>query len=132
MLRLTQHWRHTGICCSFLLLQPHAAGSKEVCGHLRSASQPPCAGVTVCLVLLRCARRVSLTVLQVCVPLPPWAVRAGARETIWHDPSKVNAAIVTCGGLCPGLSPKNELFPINGLLRLQVVAAGEACRPGSG
>lgn len=42
--------------------------------------------------------------MQVCVPLPPWAVRAGARETIYHDPSTVNAAIVTCGGLCPGLN----------------------------
>lgn len=42
--------------------------------------------------------------IQVCVPLPPWAVRAGARETIYHDPSTVNAAIVTCGGLCPGLN----------------------------
>ena len=39
-----------------------------------------------------------------CVPLPPWAVRAGARETIYHDPKTVNAAIVTCGGLCPGLN----------------------------
>ena len=38
------------------------------------------------------------------MPLPPWAVRAGARETIYFDPSKVNAAIVTCGGLCPGLN----------------------------
>lgn len=44
------------------------------------------------------------TWVQVCVPLPPWAVRAGARETIYHDPSTVNAAIVTCGGLCPGLN----------------------------
>ncbi len=42
--------------------------------------------------------------MQVCVPLPPWAVRAGARETIYHDPSTVNCAIVTCGGLCPGLN----------------------------
>ncbi|KAL3140014.1 hypothetical protein ABBQ38_004298 [Trebouxia sp. C0009 RCD-2024] len=41
---------------------------------------------------------------QVCVPLPPWAIRAGAREEIYHDPSTVNAAIVTCGGLCPGLN----------------------------
>jgi 6-phosphofructokinase 1 len=41
---------------------------------------------------------------QVCVPLPAWAIRAGARETIYHDPTKVNAAIVTCGGLCPGLN----------------------------
>lgn len=42
--------------------------------------------------------------VQVCVPLPPWAIRAGARETIYHDPLTVNAAIVTCGGLCPGLN----------------------------
>ena len=42
--------------------------------------------------------------VQVCIPLPPWAIRAGARETIYHDPSTVNAAIVTCGGLCPGLN----------------------------
>lgn len=41
---------------------------------------------------------------QVCVPLPPWAVRAGARETIYFDPAEVTAAIVTCGGLCPGLN----------------------------
>jgi len=37
-------------------------------------------------------------------PLPPWALRAGARETIYHDPAHVTAAIVTCGGLCPGLN----------------------------
>lgn len=30
--------------------------------------------------------------------------RAGARERIFHDPSKTTAAIVTCGGLCPGLN----------------------------
>ncbi len=41
---------------------------------------------------------------QVCVPLPPWAMRAGARETIYFNPSEVNVAIVTCGGLCPGLN----------------------------
>ena len=39
------------------------------------------------------------TVRHVCT-----GVRAGARETIYHDPSTVNAAIVTCGGLCPGLN----------------------------
>eukprot|EP00798_Chlamydomonas_sp_ICE-L_P021507 gene21507-28490_t len=37
-------------------------------------------------------------------PLPPWAIRAGARETIYFDPTQVTAAIVTCGGLCPGLN----------------------------
>jgi 6-phosphofructokinase 1 len=30
--------------------------------------------------------------------------RAGPREQIYFDPSKVHAAIVTCGGLCPGLN----------------------------
>jgi 6-phosphofructokinase 1 len=30
--------------------------------------------------------------------------RAGPREKIYFDPSKVRAAIVTCGGLCPGLN----------------------------
>ncbi|KAF6260633.1 phosphofructokinase family protein [Scenedesmus sp. NREL 46B-D3] len=41
---------------------------------------------------------------QLTTPLPPWAVRAGARETIYHDPRHTTAAIVTCGGLCPGLN----------------------------
>lgn len=31
-------------------------------------------------------------------------VRAGPRKTLHFDPDKVNAAIVTCGGLCPGLN----------------------------
>ena len=31
-------------------------------------------------------------------------VRAGPRATLHFDPQKVNAAIVTCGGLCPGLN----------------------------
>ena len=30
--------------------------------------------------------------------------KAGPREKIFFDPSKVHAAIVTCGGLCPGLN----------------------------
>lgn len=29
---------------------------------------------------------------QLCVPLPPWSLRAGARETIWFNPAEVNAA----------------------------------------
>lgn len=29
---------------------------------------------------------------------------AGPRETIYFDPSKAKAAIVTCGGLCPGIN----------------------------
>ncbi|BDA48396.1 ATP-dependent 6-phosphofructokinase 5, chloroplastic [Coccomyxa sp. Obi] len=39
-----------------------------------------------------------------CMPLPPWARRAGPRKTIYHDPRNVTAAVVTCGGLCPGLN----------------------------
>jgi len=30
--------------------------------------------------------------------------KAGPREKIYFDPSKVKAAIVTCGGLCPGIN----------------------------
>lgn len=41
---------------------------------------------------------------QLSAPLPPWAIRAGAREVIYHDPRNTTAAIVTCGGLCPGLN----------------------------
>ena len=43
-------------------------------------------------------------------PRPPVAARAvsvappGARDTIYHDPKHTTAAIVTCGGLCPGLN----------------------------
>ena len=29
---------------------------------------------------------------------------AGPRQMIYHDPSWTRAAIVTCGGLCPGLN----------------------------
>jgi hypothetical protein len=31
-------------------------------------------------------------------------MRAGPRETIFFEPHAVKAAIVTCGGLCPGLN----------------------------
>ena len=30
--------------------------------------------------------------------------RAGPREKIYFKPEEVKAAIVTCGGLCPGLN----------------------------
>lgn len=43
--------------------------------------------------------------------MPGWPIdpdlgfeRAGPRETIFFDPAKARAAIVTCGGLCPGLN----------------------------
>lgn len=38
----------------------------------------------------------------------PWLIsrvhRAGPRERIYFKPEEVKAAIVTCGGLCPGLN----------------------------
>ena len=33
-----------------------------------------------------------------------WLEKAGAREQIYFDPAQTKAAIVTCGGLCPGLN----------------------------
>jgi 6-phosphofructokinase 1 len=35
---------------------------------------------------------------------PPSFELAGAREKIYFDPSKLRCALVTCGGLCPGLN----------------------------
>lgn len=39
-----------------------------------------------------------------CIMLPEYCIRGGPRRTIYHDPKEVVAAIVTCGGLCPGLN----------------------------
>ncbi|KAG2435483.1 hypothetical protein HYH02_011778 [Chlamydomonas schloesseri] len=39
-----------------------------------------------------------------CILLPEWAIRCGPRKTIYFDPKQVSAAVVTCGGLCPGLN----------------------------
>ncbi len=36
-------------------------------------------------------------------PIPSFQ-KAGPREKIYHDPAWTKAAIVTCGGLCPGLN----------------------------
>ncbi|ONM21807.1 hypothetical protein Zm00014a_015143 [Zea mays] len=33
-----------------------------------------------------------------------WVHRAGPRKEIYYEPEEVKAAIVTCGGLCPGLN----------------------------
>lgn len=35
---------------------------------------------------------------------PPQMEKAGPREHIYFDPSKLKCGIVTCGGLCPGLN----------------------------
>ncbi|KAJ0981333.1 hypothetical protein J5N97_009588 [Dioscorea zingiberensis] len=39
-----------------------------------------------------------------CSWVEQWVHRAGPREKIYFRPQEVNAAIVTCGGLCPGLN----------------------------
>ncbi|XP_068641121.1 ATP-dependent 6-phosphofructokinase 5, chloroplastic [Aristolochia californica] len=39
-----------------------------------------------------------------CTWVEQWVHRAGPREEIYFKPEEVNAAIVTCGGLCPGLN----------------------------
>jgi 6-phosphofructokinase 1 len=36
--------------------------------------------------------------------IPPSFELAGPREKIFFDPSKIRCAVVTCGGLCPGLN----------------------------
>jgi 6-phosphofructokinase 1 len=42
--------------------------------------------------------------------------RAGARRKIYFDPSRSKAAIVTCGGLCPGINNvvRNLFFQLHG------------------
>lgn len=39
-----------------------------------------------------------------CIRLPPFAIRAGPRNTVYFDPATVNAAILTVGGICPGMN----------------------------
>jgi len=39
--------------------------------------------------------------LETCPELPSFE-KAGARRKIFHNPESTQAAIITCGGLCPG------------------------------
>ena len=41
--------------------------------------------------------------LETCNQLPAFE-KAGARKKIFHNPKSTHAAIITCGGLCPGLN----------------------------
>jgi 6-phosphofructokinase 1 len=55
--------------------------------------------------------------------LPVSFEKAGPRETIFFEPAKTKVAIVTCGGLCPGLnnvirSLVNQLFYRYGISRI--------------
>ena len=47
---------------------------------------------------------ISTTDLKVPDGFPLSVEVAGPREKIFFDPSKTKAAIVTCGGLCPGIN----------------------------
>ena len=40
----------------------------------------------------------------ICRFTPQWVIRAGPREKVYFAPEEVHAAIVTCGGLCPGIN----------------------------
>ncbi|MBW2703447.1 MAG: ATP-dependent 6-phosphofructokinase [Deltaproteobacteria bacterium] len=56
---------------------------------------------------------------------------AGPRERIYFDPANLRAAIVTCGGLCPGLndvirSIVHELWYMYGLRRIRGIRFGYA------
>ena len=47
-------------------------------------------------------------------PLPSFEL-AGPRSHIYFDPSKLRCALVTCGGLCPGLNDISAIgFPAFG------------------
>jgi hypothetical protein len=61
-------------------------------------------GVWLCVCAGSHVNWMEASLEQLSAPLPPWAIRAGAREKIYHDPRNTTAAIVTCGGLCPGLN----------------------------
>ncbi|CAF2249074.1 unnamed protein product [Brassica napus] len=47
-----------------------------------------------------------------CTWIEQWVQRAGPRENIYFRPEDVKAAIVTCGGLCPGLNDVIRLIVI--------------------
>jgi len=58
-------------------------------------------------------------------------VRAGPREHLHFDPSNTVAAIVTCGGLCPGLNNvirelTNTLHYLYGVKKVLGVRGGYA------
>ncbi len=56
---------------------------------------------------MRVSLRISEDYLKKCIAegkLPPTLELAGPRPKIYFDPSKTRAAIVTCGGLCPGIN----------------------------
>lgn len=84
---------------------------------------------------------VSLASYRQCLDggnLPLSFEKAGPREKIYFDPSKTRAAIVTCGGLCPGLnnvirSLVNELWYRYGVKKIIGIRYGyEGLNPAFG
>jgi 6-phosphofructokinase 1 len=75
---------------------------------------------------------VSLDNFKVCAEsgeLPVSFEKAGPRENIFFEPAKTKVAIVTCGGLCPGLnnvirSLVNELYYRYGISRVLGIQYG--------
>ena len=59
-----------------------------------------------CLLGSECGHGIADVSMEddVCLSLPTYAVRSGPRRQIYFDPKTVSAAVVTCGGLCPGLN----------------------------
>ena len=79
------------------------AAPLSFCSHARPPSHP----LTLSLFFLSgagCVAGIYSSSDEVCIPLPPYAQRSGPRRTIYCDPATTTAAIVTCGGLCPGLN----------------------------
>lgn len=64
----------------------------------------------------RCGGAAAYSTQDLCIQLDKYAVRSGPRSNIYFDPKKVTAAIVTCGGLCPGLNDvvKNLVLQLTG------------------
>eukprot|EP00894_Picocystis_sp_ML_P001334 jgi/Pico_ML_1/51851/g360.t1 len=64
----------------------------------------------------RCGGAAAYSTQDLCIQLDKYAVRSGPRSSIYFDPKKVTAAIVTCGGLCPGLNDvvKNLVLQLTG------------------
>jgi 6-phosphofructokinase 1 len=54
--------------------------------------------------ILVCSETTELAAYTAAGQIPPSFEWAGARESIFFDPSELACGIVTCGGLCPGLN----------------------------
>lgn len=90
------------MCAKLCML---AAG---VCSAAACTAAQQCLGVQGGMLARRASAAGTCVMSLAYAPALPGAccraIRAGARETIYHDPKHTTCAIVTCGGLCPGLN----------------------------